>query len=102
MDSFLHQTIDLTKFDLTFINVSNITHKIGYNDFCAIGNNQNMNIYCSIYRYLDSLYENGIAFNPEILIAEYLRLKNMKVKVNTEIKHEFPCIIRNNGIVINN
>lgn len=102
LDCYLREPLDLNQFDLTKINVSNLTHNIGINDFCAIGNAINMNTYCSIFSYLEQLNELNLPFNPEILLAQYLKLKSIPYKTHEHIKNKFPCIVRNDGRIIEN
>lgn len=77
---FLKQ-YNLKDFDLNFLHTKNDCMHTNYaiNDHIALSNSKNMDTYSSLFDSLEEHYNNGVEFNPEVILGYHVAVNGLKV-----------------------
>lgn len=85
-DLFFHKNLNMSEYSQEFCHVNNQYVHTNYalNDLFAIGSNDNMNIYSSVFSNINEIVKDGCAVNPECFLGYHLQKHSTKIK-----KHSF-------------
>jgi len=80
-DYFFEKKYNLPNFDLSMLNTKSDCQHTDYaiNDHLALSNSYNMDIYSNMFHNLDTYYNMGIEFNPEVMLGYHINYNNIKV-----------------------
>lgn len=80
-DYFFEKKYDMLSFDLSVLNTKSDCQHTDYaiNDHLALSNSYNMDVYSNMFNHLDTYYNMGVEFNPEVILGYHIRYNNIKV-----------------------
>lgn len=80
-DYIFTKEYNLEEFDLNYLHTKNDCRHTDYaiNDHVALSNSKNMDIYCSLFDNLEDHYNNGVEFNPEVILGYHVTVNGLKI-----------------------
>jgi hypothetical protein len=80
-DYIFSKEYNLRDFDLNCLHTKNDCMHTYYaiNDHIALSNSKNMDIYCSLFDSLEEHYNNGVEFNPEVILGYHIAVNGLQV-----------------------
>lgn len=80
-DYIFSKEYNLIDFDLNCLHTKNDCMHTHYaiNDHIALSNSKNMDIYCSLFDSLEEHYNNGVEFNPEVILGYHVAVNGLQV-----------------------